>query len=116
MRLACGFLAFILTIPMALAQDRSAYVRATTDGRTWTIGNDLVEREVCFEAQHGLYTESWRSKVTGTDFMKVAGRTEARGREFAFVADGQTYAGWGAGAGGGFELASQSIAEAAPSG
>jgi len=116
MRLSCGFLAFILTIPMALAQDRSAYVRATSDGKSWTIGNDLVEREVRFEAPHGLYTESWRSKVTGTDFMKVAGRTESTGREFAFVAGGQAYAGSGGGAGGGFELESHSIAEAAPSG
>src|ERR1039458_9153386 len=116
MRLPWGFLALILTIPTAAAQDRSAYVHAAADGMSWTIGNNLVEREVRFSAQHGLSTESWRSKVTGTDFMRVTGRTESRGREFAFTADGHAYAGWGAGAGGGFELESHSIAEAAPSG
>jgi alpha-galactosidase len=112
MRLACGFLAFILTIPVALAQDRSAYVRSAADARSWTIGNDLVEREVRFEAKHGLFTASWRSKVTGTDFMKVAGRTESTGREFAFTADGKAYEG----VGGGFDLESHSLAEASPQG
>src|SRR5580700_11415354 len=48
------------------------YLRASVDGRSWVIGNDLVERGIKFDPREGLSTTSWRHKVTGTDFMARA--------------------------------------------
>ena len=86
MRLSYGFLAFFLILPTAGAQDRSAYVRTNPDRKSWTIGNSLVERVIRFDPNMGLQTVSWRSKVTGTDFIREAGQRRSWGREFAFVA------------------------------
>jgi alpha-galactosidase len=114
MRWLYGFLTFILISPLAAAQERSAYVRPSADRHSWTIGNSLVERVIGFDPGDGLRTTSWRSKVTGTDFMKVAGEHRSWGREFAFVAGGKEYA--GAGAAGRFDLDSDSVAETSPAG
>ncbi|MBZ5672467.1 MAG: alpha-galactosidase [Acidobacteriia bacterium] len=114
MRLSYGFLAFILTVPMAAAQDRSAYVRTSADRRSWTIGNSLVERVIRFDPKIGLHTTSWRSKITGTDFIRVASQQRSWGREYAFVAAGKEYV--GAGAPGAFDLESDSAAETSPPG
>ncbi len=114
MHLFYGFLAFVSILPMAAARDRSAYVRTSADRKSWTIGNSLVERVIRFDPNDGLCTTSWRSKVTGTDFMKVAGQRRCWGREFAFVAGGKEYA--GAGGARGFDLESDGAGEASPSG
>ena len=116
MRLSYGFLAFILTIPTAVAQDRSAYFRASTDRKSWTIGNGLVERVIRFDPNIGLHTTSWQSKVTGTDFMKVAGQHQSWGREYAFASGGKEYVGAGTGDTGEFELESEGAAETSPPG
>ena len=50
----------------ANAQSDSVLVRPGADGKSWTLGNALVERDVRFESQHGLETVSWRHIVTGT--------------------------------------------------
>ena len=97
----------------ANAQDQAAYVRPGADGKSWTIGNDLVEREVRFEAKAGLYTAAWRSKVTGTDFLTAAGHDRSRGKEFSFLAGGKEYAGASST---GFDLESTSTVETSPAG
>jgi len=75
------------------AQSNSVYVRTGADGRSWTVGNTLVERAVRFDSQQGLHTVSWRHLVTGTDFMSAAGAHRAGGSEFAFQASADSFAG-----------------------
>jgi len=75
------------------AQSDSAFVRTGAEGKSWTIGNALVERELAFESQGGLHTVSWRHTPTGTDFMRVAGHSRSAGREFSFDASGESFAG-----------------------
>jgi len=75
------------------AQSGSAFVRTGADGKSWTIGNALVEREVHFESQRGLHTVSWRHILTGTDFMSAAGPARYAGSEFSFEASGDSFAG-----------------------
>jgi hypothetical protein len=74
----------------ANAESDSVLVRTGADGKSWTIGNALVEREVRFESQRGLHTASWRHVVTGTDFMSAAGPNRSGGSEFSFEADGDS--------------------------
>ena len=75
------------------AQSDSLLVRTGADGKSWTIGNALVEREVRFESQRGLHSVSWRHVVTGTDFMSAAGPNRSGGGEFSFEAYGDSFAG-----------------------
>jgi len=75
------------------AQSDSVFVRTGADGKSWTIGNALVQREVHFDSQHGLQTVSWRHAVTGTDFMSAAGPGRYAGSEFSFAASGDSFAG-----------------------
>jgi len=77
----------------ANAQSDSVVVRTGADGKSWTIGNAVVERKVRFELQRGLHTVSWRHMVTGTDFMSAAGPNRSGGSEFSFEADGDSFAG-----------------------
>ena len=77
----------------------TAFVRTNAEGKSWTVGNTLVEREIRFDPKVGLYTESWRHKVTGKDFLKqldtdLPGGPETRwGAEFSFQADNTHLAG-----------------------
>ncbi len=87
----------------------SSTVRTGPGGRSWTIGNGLVEREVRFEPGKGLTTAGWRSLVTGTDFMRHA---KEPGAEFSFVADGQHFRG----AGGNFDFLGAEVEEIEPRG
>ena len=75
------------------AQADSVYVRTGADGKDWTIGNAIAEREVRFDPRRGLYTASWRHLVTGTDLMNVAGAHRRGGSEFSFLADADSLAG-----------------------
>ena len=75
------------------ARTDSVLVRTGADGRSWTIGNSLVERELHFDSERGLRTVSWRHKLTGTDFISAAGRNRYAGSEFSFRADGDSFAG-----------------------
>lgn len=63
------------------------------DRRKWVIGNGLVEREIFFDAQIGLYTPSWKHGLTGTNFIKSVPAANPRGAEFYFKADGDRLAG-----------------------
>jgi alpha-galactosidase len=93
MRILLAPLAILLLPVIVPARSNSCYIRAGADGKTWTIGNGLVEREIRFDPKIGLYTASWKHKVTGTDFMQRAQAGKNRGREFSFVADGEYFAG-----------------------
>jgi alpha-galactosidase len=68
-------------------------VRTNEEGKSWTVGNSLVEREIRFDPKRGLHTESWRHKVTGTDFMEEGRKRGGPGREFTVLMDGDSLAG-----------------------
>ena len=59
----------------AMADD-TAFVHTNAEGKSWTVGNALVEREIHFDPEQGLHTASWLHKVTGTDFMETASKAE----------------------------------------
>jgi alpha-galactosidase len=83
-------LAMVFTAAFAAAADE-AYVRPASDGRSWSIGNGLIERVVRFDEETGLRTASWRNKVTGREFL--ASEPEHSGEEFSFNLDGKPLAG-----------------------
>ena len=87
-------------------------IRTAPNGRAWTLANGLVEREVRFEPGKGLATTSWRSLVTGTDFMEPAREGRGRGAEFSFTADGREFRG----AGDSFDFLGAEIKAIEPSG
>ncbi|HEV2322659.1 MAG TPA: alpha-galactosidase [Terracidiphilus sp.] len=64
-----------------------AYVRTHSDGRSWEVGNDFVERELRFDSRQGLYTGRWQHKITGTDFIPKAQNRRHGGEEFSFRVD-----------------------------
>ncbi len=90
----------LLTASLCAAENEPAYVHAGADGRSWSIGNCLVEREIRYSPMHGLYTDRWIHKVTGTDFLreklpadrewKTAGAWRL---EFEFYADNERFRG-----------------------
>jgi len=112
MRLVAALFAVLLSsIPMDAGD--ASYVKTGRDQSTWKMGNDLVEREVRFDASGGLYTSSWRHKLTGTDFLARAREGKRWGPEFAFAADGERLAGaWGQA----FELVESNVQETKPAG
>lgn len=77
------------------------YVHTAAGGRSWTIGNETVEKTITFSGDKGLSTSSWIHKITGTDFMKQpfdsldAQASFSSGHEFSFVADGRRIQGSG---------------------
>ena len=79
--------------PAQSDETAKAFVHSSADGKGWTVGNKLVEREIRFDARLGLYTQSWRHKVTGTDFMGAPLRRGFKGEEFSFLADKDSFAG-----------------------
>lgn len=78
--------------PAAPDDATGAFVRTNAEGRGWTVGNALVEREINFDPKLGLYTASWRHKVTGTDFMEAGRERRSRGGEFSVLVDGDSLA------------------------
>jgi alpha-galactosidase len=64
-----------------------AFARTNVAGQSWTLGNALVEREIRFDSELGLHTESWRHNVTGTDFMETPRKRRNTGGEFSFWVD-----------------------------
>jgi alpha-galactosidase len=91
----------------------SVYVSTAIDGKGWTVGNGIVEREVRFDPKLGLYTASWRHLLTGTDFMKAAGARSSGGGEFLFQVDGDSLTGSNGSA---WEFVTADIQNFAPSG
>lgn len=98
---------------LLIAADHVSYVDVGADKKSWTIGNDLVEREIRFDAAGGLYTSRWVHRVTGTDYMARAREGNRWGPEFYFNADGERLAGsWGKD----FELVGDEVRDIAPAG
>ncbi len=93
MRRTLTLFAIVLLPIIASGQSESSYVRTGSNGKSWAIGNNLVERQIRFDPKVGLYTGSWKHKVTGTDFMQRAQAAKNRGPEFSFAADGEMFAG-----------------------
>src|SRR5580700_9464922 len=85
--------------PSATDATAEAFVRTNAEGKSWTVGNTLVEREIRFDPKAGLYTESWLHKLTGKNFLKQLdtdlpwGPETKWGAEFSFQADGAHLAG-----------------------
>ncbi len=80
--------------PAGMGDAAPAFVRTNDQGKSWTVGNALVEREIHFAPEHGLLTVSWRHLVTGTDFMETPpGKWRTKGAEFSVWADGDSLRG-----------------------
>lgn len=76
-------------------QSEKAFARTDVEGKIWTVGNALVEREIHFDPKLGLYTAAWRHKVTGTDFMVPLRSRGIKREEFSFIADADSFSGAG---------------------
>jgi len=106
----------VLLMFTAIAKASSSYVRTGADGRSWAIGNELVERQLQFHDASGLYTASWRNETTMTDFMRDAAASRRWGKEFAFVADGKQYTGSGGSSQGSLDFRTSNESDIAPAG
>ncbi|HXJ96688.1 MAG TPA: alpha-galactosidase [Terriglobia bacterium] len=95
------------------SEDAKAFVRKNVAGKSWTVGNGLVEREIHFDPAEGLSTASWRHKVTGTDFMEEGRKRGSRGGEFSVLIDGDPLVG---SKGSAWELVEASSQTLSPSG
>jgi alpha-galactosidase len=95
-----------------------AYVRAETSGETksWLIGNGLVERTLKFSPARGLFTETFRHKVSGTDFLMKDKSENHPGAEFTFQADSENFSGATGGRSAHFTLAGSDVKDLQPSG
>lgn len=76
-----------------LDETTGAFGRADIKGKSWTVGNALIEREIHFDAKQGLHTAGWRHKVTGTDFMAALLNRGVKREEFSFMADSDSFVG-----------------------
>jgi alpha-galactosidase len=113
MRIAAIFCILFVCPELSLAAGQLVYVNASSDKQSWTIGNDLVEREIRFDASGGLYTSRWVHKVTGADFMSRARDGKRWGPEFYFNVDGERVSGsWGTD----FVLAGSEVRDVVPAG
>jgi hypothetical protein len=68
---------------------------AAAESRTWTIGNQEVERTLSFSSS-GIVTERWSDLKTRTDFISPKSLQAELAPEFAFQYDGRSYSGHGA--------------------
>jgi alpha-galactosidase len=114
-----------LYAPAAVAgavPDRSAFVRTSAQGKSWTVGNGLVEREIRFDPKFGLSTENWIHKVTGRNFLKkelATGPLDSAARngpDFLFQVDGTPLAGAKSGFSPDFDFVSAQESDIVPSG
>lgn len=104
------------------AQTEPAYIHPLPGGQSWKIGNTLVERELHYSPRFGLYTDSWRHKLTGKEFLQHL-RTELPwgpetrwGAEFSFEADGVHLAGATRGPAADFDFVGIKRSDIAPQG
>jgi alpha-galactosidase len=72
-----------------------AFSTALAESRTWTIGNQEVERTMSFSSS-GLVTERWSDLKTQTDFISPKSLKPELAPEFSFQCDGRFYSGHGA--------------------
>jgi alpha-galactosidase len=102
----------------AVTTDESAiaFVRTNSEGKSWTVGNALVEREIQFDPKVGLYTESWTNKATGKNFLKRLDSDLPWGAEFSFRADGTLLAGASRGPHADFDWVAAETTDIAPEG
>jgi alpha-galactosidase len=105
-----------LVVSAKLDKFAPAFVRISDEGKSWTIGNSLVEREVCFDPKVGLYTKSWRHRVTERDFLSQSSQGARRGAEFSFQADGVQMAGTARSASPDFDWMGTEPCDVAPNG
>jgi alpha-galactosidase len=80
-------------VPAATDNSSGTYVRANSEGKSWEIGNASVVRAIQFDPRLGLYTGSWKHKVTGTEYVSGAQNHRRRGGEFSFRIDDGVFAG-----------------------
>lgn len=99
--------------PANTSDTPKAFVRTNAEGKSWTVGNTLVEREIRFDPKLGLYTATWRHNVTGTDFMEAARKRGTKGEEFSVLVNGDSFAGSNGSA---WELIEANIQKLTPSG
>jgi alpha-galactosidase len=102
--------------PANVEETVSAFVRTNAEGKSWTVGNNLVERGIRFDPKVGLYTGSWRHKVTGKDFLKQSSTRTRLGAEFSFQADHTQLAGAMQGPSTDFDWVGAETREIAPDG
>jgi alpha-galactosidase len=108
--------------PAKINDTATAFVRTNAEGKSWTVGNTLVEREIRFDPAVGLHTESWRHKVTGKEFLKQLptelpwGPETRWGAEFSFQADNIHLAGATRGPLADFDLVGAETRDIAPEG
>jgi alpha-galactosidase len=77
--LACG--------PLGLSETAS-------DGeKSWSIGNDLIRRDIVFRPQTGLFTRQLSGLAVHAELVQAAAKPEERGQEFSFVCNGKRCAG-----------------------
>lgn len=79
--------------PARIDDGTAAYVRSSSEDRSWVIGNALIQRGIRLDPKLGLYTETWQHKLTGTEFVPTAQNRRSRGSEFSFRIDGDLLAG-----------------------
>ena len=99
--------------PAVRGDTAAATVRTNAEGKSWSIGNGLVQRDIAFDPRLGLHTENWTHKVTGTDFVAAARKQANRGGEFSFRADDIFVSGSESGA---WEFVSSQTEKLSPSG
>lgn len=75
------------------SQPATSFAHTGVERKNWTVGNALVEREICFDANLGLYTSAWRHKSTGTDFAAAVLSRGIKREEFTFEADADSFSG-----------------------
>ena len=108
--------------PAKSNETATAFVRTNAEGKSWTIGNTLAEREIRFDPKVGLYTESWLHKVTGKNFLKhlatdLPWGPETRwGAELSFQADSTHLAGATRGPLADFDWVAAETSDTAPDG
>jgi alpha-galactosidase len=91
--------ALVLVVVVSLpARAGEARLETGADGRTWTLANGLVEREIVWSAKDGLRTVSFRRVASRTEFIRPG--ESPREEEFEVRFDGETLRG----ASPGFEL------------
>ena len=110
------FLFVLLSAAILNAKNESAYVQPLPGGQGWRVGNALVEREVRYSTRHGLYTESWRHKLTAKSFLTQLSSDMPWGREFSFQAHDLILAGAVRGPNPDFELVGSDTRETSPQG
>jgi alpha-galactosidase len=59
----------------------------------WTIGNDLVQRRIRFDASLGLFTEGFSDLESHTELIRVDNDSNKPSPEFSFACDGRHYRG-----------------------